>query len=245
MEQLASPQNTQSNEVPMNRLFRIGSTLLLSALCLGAGLTPEPTNLVTAARSQIGKTVRYDPAYRTLDYPNGDVPSESGVCTDVVIRALRTGPGIDLQQRVHEDMKQNFAQYPKNWGLKKADPNIDHRRVLNLQTYFKRSGWEVEPKDGVRTFAAGDLVTCIVPPNLPHIMIVSDRSSASGRRMVLHNIGRGTQEEDRLADFRITGQYRMPNPASASHPTNATSVSRTNPNRPAVSGANAPAEKPR
>ncbi len=217
----------------MKPLFQIGSVLLLTALCLGAGPTPQPTNLVTAARSQVGKTVRYDPAYRNLDYPGGDVPIESGVCTDVVIRALRTGPGIDLQQRVHEDMKQNFAKYPKNWGLKKPDPNIDHRRVPNLQTYFKRSGWEIEAKDGVRTFEAGDLVTCIVPPNLPHIMIVSDRSSTAGQRMVLHNIGRGTQEEDRLAEFRITGQYRMPSPSSAARPTNA----------PAVGTARPPIEK--
>ncbi len=196
----------------MRRLPQISSILFLASLCVGANLAAQSTNLVTAARSQIGKTVRYDPAYRKLDYPKGDVPIESGVCTDVVIRALRTGPGIDLQQRVHEDMKGHFAQYPKNWGLKKPDPNIDHRRVPNLQTYFKRSGWEIEAKDGVRTFQAGDLVTCIVPPNLPHIMIVSDKSSPAGRRLVLHNIGKGTQEEDRLADFRITGQYRVPPP---------------------------------
>jgi len=196
----------------MKPLFQIGCVLLLTCVCLGAGPTAQLTNVVTAARAQIGKTVRYDPAYRKLDYPSGDVPIESGVCTDVVIRALRSGPGIDLQQRVHEDMKGNFAQYPKNWGLKKPDPNIDHRRVPNLQTYFKRSGWEIEAKDGVRTFQAGDLVTCIVPPNLPHIMIVSDKSSPTGRRLVLHNIGKGTQEEDRLADFRITGQYRVPPP---------------------------------
>jgi uncharacterized protein len=196
----------------MRRLPQISSILLLASFCLGAGPTPQPTNIVTAARAQIGKTVRYDPAYRKLDYPNGDLPIESGVCTDVVIRAMRTGPGIDLQQRVHEDMNGHFAQYPKNWGLKKPDPNIDHRRVPNLQTYFKRSGWEIEAKDGVRTFQAGDLVTCIVPPNLPHIMIVSDKSSPAGRRLVLHNIGKGTQEEDRLDDFRITGQYRVPPP---------------------------------
>lgn len=196
----------------MRRLLQISSILLLASFCLGAGPTAQPISLVTAAREQIGKTVRYDPAYRKLDYPNGDVPLESGVCTDVVIRALRSGPGIDLQQRVHEDMKGHFAQYPKNWGLRKPDPNIDHRRVPNLQTYFKRSGWEIEAKDGVRTFQAGDLVTCIVPPNLPHIMIVSDKSSPTGRRLVLHNIGKGTQEEDRLADFRITGQYRVPPP---------------------------------
>jgi len=196
----------------MKLLLQFSSILFLASLCVGANLAAQSTNLVTAARSQIGKTVRYDPAYRKLDYPNGDVPIESGVCTDVVIRALRTGPGIDLQQRVHEDMKGHFAQYPKNWGLKKPDPNIDHRRVPNLQTYFKRSGWEIEAKDGVQTFQAGDLVTCIVPPNLPHIMIVSDKSSPAGRRLVLHNVGKGTQEEDRLADFRITGQYRVPPP---------------------------------
>jgi hypothetical protein len=196
----------------MKLLLQFSSILFLVSLCLGANLAAQSSNLVTAARAQIGKTVRYDPAYRKLDYPIGDVPLESGVCTDVVIRALRSGPGIDLQQRVHEDMKQNFAQYPKNWGLKKPDPNIDHRRVPNLQTYFKRSGWEIEAKDGVRTFQAGDLVTCIVPPNLPHIMIVSDKSSPAGRRLVLHNIGKGAQEEDRLADFRITGQYRVPPP---------------------------------
>jgi uncharacterized protein YijF (DUF1287 family) len=196
----------------MKLLFQFSSILFLASLCVGANLAAQSTNLVTAARAQIGKTVRYDPAYRKLDYPKGDVPIESGVCTDVVIRALRTGPGIDLQQRVHEDMKGHFAQYPKNWGLKKPDPNIDHRRVPNLQTYFKRSGWEIEAKDGVRTFQAGDLVTCIVPPNLPHIMIVSDKSSPAGRRLVLHNIGKGTQEEDRLADFRINGQYRVPPP---------------------------------
>jgi uncharacterized protein YijF (DUF1287 family) len=192
--------------------IKIAQVILFTAVCLGAGPVLESTNVVTAARAQIGKTVRYDPAYRKLDYPSGDVPIESGVCTDVVIRALRSGPGIDLQQRVHEDMKGNFAQYPKNWGLKKPDPNIDHRRVPNLQTYFKRGGWEIEAKDGVRTFQAGDLVTCIVPPNLPHIMIMSDKSSPTGRRLVLHNIGKGTQEEDRLADFRITGQYRVPPP---------------------------------
>ncbi len=201
----------------MKLLLQFRSILFLASLCVGANLAAQSTNLVTAARSQIGKTVRYDPAYRKLDYPNGDVPLESGVCTDVVIRSLRSGPGIDLQQRVHEDMKGHFAQYPKNWGLKKPDPNIDHRRVPNLQTYFKRSGWEIEAKDGVRTFQAGDLVTCIVPPNLPHIMIVSDKSSPAGRRLVLHNVGKGTQEEDRLADFRITGQYRVPPPPQPRH----------------------------
>lgn len=169
----------------------------------------KPAGIVSAARMQIGKTVRYDPSYRILAYPNGDVPMEMGVCTDVVVRALRASLGTDLQRLVHEDMKRNFSHYPKKWGLKAPDKNIDHRRVPNLQTYFKRKGWEIPISANARDFQSGDLVTCIVPPNLPHIMIISDRTSAAGHPLVIHNIGAGTQEEDRLSEFKITGHYRI------------------------------------
>jgi uncharacterized protein len=169
----------------------------------------NPTNIVRAARSQIGKTVRYDSGYRTLDYPNGDVPIEVGVCTDVVVRALRAGLGDDLQRHVHEDMQQHFSRYPQNWGLKRPDKNIDHRRVPNLQTYFKRMGYELPMSKNPSDYRPGDLVACIVPPNLPHIMIVSDRTNALGRPFVIHNIGQGTQEEDRLFEFKIIGHYRI------------------------------------
>lgn len=165
---------------------------------------------VEAARAQIGITTSYDPAYRALDYPGGDVPQESGVCTDVVIRALRTSRGLDLQKAVHEDMRRHFASYPKIWGLSRTDRNIDHRRVPNLQTYFTRQGWKLPIPEKPEDFQPGDIVTCTVPPHLPHIMIVSDRKTAQGRPLVIHNIGSGTQEEDRLADFPITGRYRMP-----------------------------------
>lgn len=165
---------------------------------------------VEAARAQIGITTSYDPAYRALDYPGGDVPQESGVCTDVVIRALRTSRGLDLQKAVHEDMRRHFASYPKIWGLSRTDRNIDHRRVPNLQTYFTRQGWKLPIPEKPEDFQPGDIVTCTVPPHLPHIMIVSDRKTAQGRPLVIHNIGSGTREEDRLADFPITGRYRMP-----------------------------------
>ncbi|MDB6031224.1 MAG: hypothetical protein JWM16_1562 [Verrucomicrobiales bacterium] len=178
-------------------------------LAAGAGSPSKSQDISTAARAQIGKTVRYDPAYRVLKYPDGDVPMEAGVCTDVVVRALRTSLKMDLQKDVHEDMAQNFDRYPKIWALKGPDKNIDHRRVPNLQAYFKRKGWNLpiskEPKD----YQAGDLVTCIVPQNLAHIMIVSDRTNPSGRPLVIHNIGSGTQEEDRLFDFKLTGHYRV------------------------------------
>ncbi|HUF62653.1 MAG TPA: DUF1287 domain-containing protein [Verrucomicrobiales bacterium] len=198
-------------------------SLISGVLLVSAAERPNPAGIVDAARAQIGKTVRYDPGYRALDYPNGDVPIEMGVCTDVVVRALRTGFGMDLQKLVHEDMKRNFSRYPQKWGLKRADKNIDHRRVPNLQAYFKRSGWELEISKDPQDYRPGDLVTCIVPLNLAHIMIVSTRTNAEGRPFVIHNIGAGTQEEDRLFDFKITGHYRVgriepDDPANASLP---------------------------
>lgn len=167
-------------------------------------------NFVNAARTQIGKTVRYDPTYYTLGYPNGDIPIEGGVCTDVVIRALRSSHKMDLQKLLHEDMQHAFSQYPKNWGLKNTDKNIDHRRVLNLQTYFKRKGYELPISSKAEDYQAGDLVTVLLPANLPHIMIVSDKSTpTSNTPLIIHNIGNGTQEEDRLFEFKITGHYRI------------------------------------
>lgn len=185
--------------------------LLLAALpfALSAGESANPASIVRAARAQIGKTLGYDPSYRALDYPNGDVPVEAGVCTDVVVRALRASLGMDLQKLVHEDMKRAFSRYPKNWGLKGPDKNIDHRRVPNLQAYFTRSGYELAVSKNPQDYKAGDLVTCIVPPNLPHILVVSDRTNTVGRPLVIHNIGGGTQEEDRLFEFKITGHYRI------------------------------------
>jgi len=168
-------------------------------------------SLVVAAREQVGKTVHYDPTYYTLTYPNGDVPMNGGVCTDVVIRALRSSHQMDLQKLVHDDMQHAFSHYPKHWGLKGTDKNIDHRRVLNLQTYFKRKGYELPISTTPTDYQAGDLVTVLLPANLPHIMIVSDKTAAmTNTPLIIHNIGNGTQEEDRLFEFKITGHYRIP-----------------------------------
>jgi uncharacterized protein YijF (DUF1287 family) len=191
------------------RTFSIIVVALFTVLA-GKAATPENTrSIAIAARAQIGKTLSYDPAYRILDYPNGDVPIETGVCADVVVRALRQSLGLDLQKLVHDDMKLNFSKYPQNWGLKSPDKNIDHRRVPNLQTYFKRSGWDLPVSETAKDYQPGDLVTCIVPPHLPHIMVVSERTNASGQPLVIHNIGAGAQEEDRLFAFKITGHYRV------------------------------------
>ena len=169
----------------------------------------EVTPIVAAARSQVGRTTGYDPAYVALDYPGGDIPIETGVCTDVVIRALRDGADIDLQKLVHEDMSAAFSMYPDNWGLKKPDRNIDHRRVPNLQKYFERAGFSIAVTQNAEDYQPGDIVTCFAGQNVGHIMIVSDRKSRDGAPYVLHNIGRGTREENRLFAFTLTGHYRV------------------------------------
>lgn len=184
--------------------------LLLAALLLPhqayADRIDPARKLVEAAESQIGVTVMYDPAYVRLSYPNGDVPMERGVCTDVVIRAYRAAFGFDLQKLVHEDMTKNFSSYPKAWGLKKADRNIDHRRVPNLQRFFKRRNAELKNV----AYQPGDIVTMMVSGNLPHIAIVSATLNDTGERpLLIHNIGAGTKREDILGTFPTTGHYRF------------------------------------
>lgn len=165
------------------------------------------TKLAGAALDRTKQTVRYEPAYVRLDYPNGDVPADTGVCTDEVIRSYRT-LGFDLQKLVHEDMKRNFSAYPKNWGLSKPDPNIDHRRVPNLKTFFKRKGSSLPVTDKPEDYLPGDLITCTVPPHLPHIAIVVPAPDGGSRPWIVHNIGNGPQLEDRLFEFPLTGHYR-------------------------------------
>ncbi len=164
--------------------------------------------LVAAARRQVGVTRFYDPAYVEMKYPGGDVPIERGVCTDVVVRALRTR-GLDLQQAIHEDMRAHFPDYPQNWGLKGPNRNIDHRRVPNQMRWFERKGWSRPIGAKAGDYAAGDIVAWKLTGNgLLHLGIVSDRKARNGSPLVIHNIGNGTQEEDLLFKHTIIGHYR-------------------------------------
>ena len=184
-----------------NSILSINTDFLQQEITEPEGPSPQ---IVQSARNQIGKTLRYDPAYTKLKYPMGDVPMEKGVCTDVVIRALRE-QNIDLQELVHQDMSRNFSVYPKRWGLKQPDTNIDHRRMPNLMTYFTRQGWAVQDTN----YQAGDIVTWELKGNRPHIGIVSDRKIGE-RPLIIHNIGSGTRENDFLYRYTITGHYRLP-----------------------------------
>ena len=169
-----------------------------------------PEKLVAAAIDRTKHTVTYDGSYNRLAYPMGDVPANIGVCTDVVIRAYRAGLGIDLQQRVHEDMKQAFGKYPKIWGLSRPDTNIDHRRVPNLETFLKRHGETLPITDNPKNYKPGDLVTWrLTGTGLPHIGIVTDRRAPiTGNPIIAHNIGRGPELSDMLFDYRISGHFR-------------------------------------
>ena len=167
-----------------------------------------PQVLVDAAKERTRHSITYDGNYYRIEYPNGDVPADKGVCTDVVIRVYRS-MGIDLQKLVHEDMRDHFSSYPKRWGLTAPDPNIDHRRVPNLQTFFERNGKSLPITQEPQDYLPGDIITWILPGSLPHIGIVVDEKSGDGNRyLIVHNIGAGPQMEDVLFRYPVSGHYR-------------------------------------
>lgn len=152
--------------------------------------------------------VKYDPSYFVIPYPNGDVPPDKGVCTDVIIRAYRK-IGIDLQKNVHEDMVENFNVYPDDWGLKKTDKNIDHRRVPNLRTFFTRKGTSLGASSNPDDYKPGDIVTWDLGKGIGHIgIVINKRSSDNKRNLIVHKIGNGQEISDCLLTYRITGHYR-------------------------------------
>ena len=167
-------------------------------------ITKPESSLIFMARKQIGVTTNYDPSYVSLDFPGGDFDRSSGVCTDVIIRAYRDALDFDLQKAFHEDMRDNFSDYPVIWGLSRPDKNIDHRRVPNIETFLKRGGYELPTNE----WKPGDLITCRVG-NLPHIGIVSHPETRSGTPRVIHNIGRGTREEDVIGFYNSERRFRF------------------------------------
>jgi len=199
-----------SPETPVQAMVKY---ILFIALIFGAVMdalsqTAFHARLADSTLTLTQQSVVYDPTYFRIDYPNGDVPANRGVCTDVVIRAYRK-VGIDLQRKVHEDMKANFSKYPKKWGLKSTDRNIDHRRVPNLMTFFGRKGISLPVTTSAKDYIPGDLVCWNLGGAVTHIGIVVNRKSADGvRYLIVHNIGSGQVLEDCLFNFTIIGHYR-------------------------------------
>ena len=196
----------------MKKIISIAIVFLLLFFSL-LGQEAFFSQLADSAFSLTKQRVRYDPAYFSIAYPNGDVPSDRGVCTDVVIRAYRK-MGIDLQKEVHEDMRNHFNLYPKNWGLSRPDKNIDHRRVPNLMTFFSRKGNVKKISNDAKDYLPGDIVCWNLGGGLTHIGIVSSKKSANGKRhLIVHNIGAGQVLEDCLFRYKIIGHYGFGKPA--------------------------------
>ena len=185
--------------------------LCCNLLCVGLYAQSDFNNeLSTAAISIINPDIIYDPAYFSIQYPNGDIPIDRGVCTDVLIRAYRK-LGIDLQKEVHEDMASAFEQYPKNWGLESTDKNIDHRRVPNLMTFFARKGLVKPLSNNPSDYVSGDVVCWNLGGGITHIgILISKKSIDNQRFMVVHNIGGGQVVEDILFNYKIIGHYSYP-----------------------------------
>ena len=189
----------------MKNLFLTISCLLF----INVGFSQTNADKLSIAALELTKDkVVYDPSYFSLDYPNGDIPKGKGVCTDVVIRAYRK-LGIDLQKEVHEDMHKNFNLYPKTWGLKKTDKNIDHRRVPNLMTFFNRKGIVKPTTKNPIDYLPGDIVCWSLGGAITHIGIVVNKKSEDGKRFqIVHNIGAGQVIQDCLFSFKIIGHYK-------------------------------------
>ena len=185
--------------------------LILLLIIAIKGFSQTTTGKLTLSDAALALTkdkIVYDGSYFSIDYPNGDIPSNKGVCTDVVIRAYRK-LGIDLQKEVHEDMKANFSKYPKIWGLRFTDKNIDHRRVPNLMTYFKRKGAAKPITQNANDYKPGAIVAWRLANGLTHIGVVINKKSKDGKRhLIVHNIGAGQVLEDCLFDFKIIGHYK-------------------------------------
>ncbi len=194
--QFAASVNTQTDAVERPALAEISK--------------PEIRKLLESANAQTKTVTGYTQKYFNIAYPNGDVPADTGACTDVVIRSFRPA-GIDLQKEVHEDMSANFSMYPQKWALSGPDSNIDHRRVPNLQKYFERKGKSLEITDDGSNFLPGDVVAWdLNGKGMTHIGVVSNMwNETEGRYLIIHNIGSGTKLEDRLFEWKIIGHYRM------------------------------------
>jgi uncharacterized protein YijF (DUF1287 family) len=187
------------------------AVILLLFLFIGInsfGQSVKATKLSDAAINLTKQKVVYDPTYFKIPYPNGDVPAGKGVCTDVVIRAFRV-LGVDLQKEVHEDMQRNFKLYPKDWGRKTPDANIDHRRVYNLMVFFARKGTQKVKSTNAADFLPGDIVCWNLSGNISHIGLVINKRSADNKRyLIVHNIGRGQEISDCLFAYKIIGHYQ-------------------------------------
>ncbi len=170
----------------------------------------EPSEILAAEALRYSNlAIAYDPAYFKIDFPQGDVPFSKGVAADLVVRCYRK-LGIDLQPEIHEDMKANHRLYPELWGSHVIDPNIDHRRVPNLKTFFARKGETIKTSRNSADYKTGDIVVWALPNAESHIGIIVPGPDGDGGApwVVHHPAGGGVKWEDALFDYQILGHFR-------------------------------------
>lgn len=193
---------------------------LAAVACLQPNRLATPAErIVAAARDQLTWGTKYDPSYVKLSYPGGDVPRKQGVCTDVVIRALRS-IGHDLQSLIHVDKVRRPAAYRTYSGQKGPDRNIDHRRCPNQRTYFRRYGKTLGiavNASTIKDWQPGDIVFWKLPSGLDHVGILTDRRSADGVPWAIHNLSTPL-EEPVLTAWTIVAHFRYPASATRTRP---------------------------
>ena len=163
--------------------------------------------VMTHAVWQTTQDVTYDGSYRKIQYPMGDVPSNIGVCTDVIIRAFRA-VNIDLQVLVHESVKENHKYYypnpTKGYGMR-PDANIDHRRVRILKKFLKLHYPDTELSYN-DSYLPGDLIFW----DNWHVGILIDKKvPGTDRYYCVHNIGIGPVIEDIYYDQFLLKHFRL------------------------------------
>ncbi|MGC6465289.1 MAG: DUF1287 domain-containing protein [Akkermansiaceae bacterium] len=166
-------------------------------------------SLAAAALERTLQQVVYDGAYFKIGFPGGDIPADRGKAEDLIVRTYRA-MDIDLQIEVHEDIKPNFYAYPQVFDSKEADPNIDHRRVQNLQRFFTRKGQTLAVTTDPTDYSVGDIVVWQLLNGDKHIgIVVPGPGAKKTEKWVVHNIGNGPEWSNALFDYRINGHYRF------------------------------------
>jgi uncharacterized protein YijF (DUF1287 family) len=150
----------------------------------------------------------YDGSWVNIGYPGGDPGYQQGVCTDVIVRALRC-IDIDLQELIHNDLKANREYYNKRYRIKAIDNNIDHRRTQNIQSYLTKLGANIKVPLSKKNYKPGDILFWD-DIAAGHTGIISNEINPStGNYYVLHNIGGGAQYEDFLEYYEPSEVYRL------------------------------------
>lgn len=199
-------------------LLALAALLMAAANAAGQNFRAGNLDIKAACYNRVDSSIVYDPSYRTIGYPMGDVPANVGVCTDAVIRVLRDCH-IDLQEKMNIAIKSdNRDNGGRRYHIKKPNTSIDHRRVWNLKKMFDNwagytgegtccsfivHGIPTEGMYGEGFYPPGTMVIYEMWPGQGHIGIVID----SEQNLIFHQVGYGQVIDASLHSWKIVGAY--------------------------------------